>query len=113
MVVMERVECEGAWPEDGCDQVKKAIDTLHEEGLVFGDLRPPNVLVSGGRVFLIDFNWAGKFGEARYPRGLSSQVAWLGPIWYLERNLIEPGHDNFMFRELCSWVKTQKADAGN
>jgi hypothetical protein len=36
MVVMDFVECEGAWPEGACDQAKKAIDTLHDEGLVFG-----------------------------------------------------------------------------
>ena len=53
------------------EQTKEAIKKLHDGGFVFGDLRPPNVLFSGGRVLLIDFDWAGKSGEAQYPCGLS------------------------------------------
>ena len=45
--------------------LRSAITTLHEHGLVFGDLRRPNVLLMGDRVVLVDFDWCGKEGEAR------------------------------------------------
>ena len=36
--------------------------------LVFGDLRGPNIMVTKkGEVKLIDFNWAGIDGQAKYP----------------------------------------------
>ncbi|CAG8815411.1 3563_t:CDS:1, partial [Racocetra fulgida] len=44
--------------------VKKAIDKLHEENIVFADLRDSNILVNKSQDqyqgMLIDFNWAGK-----------------------------------------------------
>ena len=93
MVIMEYIESE-KWPEDAREQVKKAIDLLHGKGFVFGDLRQPNILFSGGKVFLIDFDWAGKNREARYPRGLSTGVQWAeDELEKLERQLIKPEHD--------------------
>ena len=47
--------------------LRKAVTTLHDRGLVFGDLRGPNLLIVGNGVVLIDFDWCGKVGEARYP----------------------------------------------
>ncbi|KAJ7688097.1 hypothetical protein B0H14DRAFT_3670718, partial [Mycena olivaceomarginata] len=41
-----------------------AIETLHGKDIVFGDLRPPNVIITNDRsVQLIDFDW----GATRYP----------------------------------------------
>lgn len=106
MVVMDRVEDvqeRDAWPENARDQVKQAIDKLHEGGFVFGDLQAQNILFSGeGKAFFIDFDWAGKKGEARYPRGISSQVDWPKRAEELERELIEPGHDLYMLDKLFS-----------
>lgn len=101
MVVMEHIESED-WPDDAREQVKSAINLLHAEGLVFGDLRPPNVLFSQGKIFLIDFDWAGKFGEVRYPRGLSEKVTWAGKPEELERQLITFEHDITMLDHLFS-----------
>ncbi|GII62754.1 serine/threonine protein kinase [Sphaerisporangium krabiense] len=39
-------------------QVERAIASLHERGVVFGDLHPFNVLVDGDRAVLIDFEVA-------------------------------------------------------
>lgn len=100
MVVMDRIEWEDTWPEDAREQVRKAIDLLHDEGFVFGDLRSPNVLFSKGKVFLIDFDWAGKVGEARYPSGLSTQAVWPAEASDLVRTLIKPEHDDFMLDRL-------------
>jgi len=102
MVVMSRVQCDKRddRPKDAREQVKKAIDRLHNAGLVFGDLRAPNVLFSGGKVFLIDFDWAGKVEEVRYPRGLSTRVDWPGKPASLERKPIKPDHDLSMLDKL-------------
>ena len=70
-------------------EIKCALTVLHENGLVFGDLRPPNVMIieeKTVRVKLIDFDWAGEVGQVEYPHLLSSLVTWpkgaqpLGPI---------------------------------
>ncbi|KAH8112793.1 hypothetical protein DFH11DRAFT_1603973 [Phellopilus nigrolimitatus] len=52
--------------------IHNAIALLHEDGRVFGDLRLANVLISKSeagrpRAMLIDFDWSGKEGVARYP----------------------------------------------
>jgi hypothetical protein len=44
---------------------------------VFGDLRSPNVMVTGeNEVKLVDFDWAGEDGQARYSYLMSSPIAW-------------------------------------
>ena len=50
-------------------EVRRALDPLHNAGLVFGDVRSPNVKVNitTGKVKLIDFDWAGVEGQVRYP----------------------------------------------
>ena len=99
MVIMEYIKGE-PWPRDAREQVKKAIDLLHEKELVFGDLRRQNVLFSGGKVLLIDFDWAGKEKEVPYPRGLSTRVRWADKPKRLERKLIKREHDNVMLELL-------------
>ncbi|GJJ06256.1 hypothetical protein Clacol_000447 [Clathrus columnatus] len=43
-------------------QLKVILRDLHCAGFVFGDLRPPNILITrDGHVNLIDFNWSGRF----------------------------------------------------
>ncbi|KAH8835977.1 hypothetical protein DL96DRAFT_1520667 [Flagelloscypha sp. PMI_526] len=49
-------------------QIEAALRFMHEENFVFGDLRLQNVMVdSQQQVKLIDLDWAGIAGEARYP----------------------------------------------
>jgi serine/threonine-protein kinase RIO1 len=104
MVVMERVKCDEKddWPEDAREQVKAAIGKLHAKGLVFGDLRAPNVLFPGGKVCLIDFDWAGKMHEARHPHSLSTLVDWPASARVLKREPITASHDLFMLDKLFS-----------
>ena len=103
MVVMEYIKrdtVEPLWPGDACKKVEEAIKKLHDAKFVFGDLRAPNVIFSGGNVFLVDFDWAGKEGEARYPRNLSKSVTWPKQVEELEMKPILMDHDWFMFGQL-------------
>ncbi|KAF8433681.1 hypothetical protein L210DRAFT_3330294, partial [Boletus edulis BED1] len=43
------------------------VGNMHENKFVHGDLRPPNIMVVKDEVMLLDFDWGGKVGEARYP----------------------------------------------
>jgi len=44
------------------DKVKEVVTVLHENDLVFGDLRPPNIMESEEQVLLVDFDWCAKDG---------------------------------------------------
>ena len=70
MIVMDDIDLKplsGRLTEQEYKCVKDAIDILHSDHLVFGDLRRPNILVGNDTAMLIDFDWCGKSGEARYP----------------------------------------------
>ena len=112
MVVMEYVE--GDKLEDVqiserqrvIDAVQHALSIFHEKGFVHGDIRMPNVIVAKGedgssvyeRVKILDFDWAGKKKEARYPPDLSNKIAWADGTE--SSGLIEPEHDVHMARQL-------------
>eukprot|EP00981_Chlorochromonas_danica_P014408 scaffold7939_cov189-Ochromonas_danica.AAC.3 len=78
------------------DDLTQAVDLLHRLGFVHGDLREPNILLTntehGIHVWLIDFDFAGPIGEARYPMDLD-----LDNFPWLEEsdlgNLITVDHD--------------------
>ena len=57
------------WKED----IKKLVEGFHQKGLVHGDLRLPNFLLtkddSPRKMLLIDFDWGGKDGEVEFPHG--------------------------------------------
>ena len=104
VVVMDYVEGGELWDRRKAsparvDSLRSAVKMLHENGLVFGDLRRPNVLVVGDRVVLVDFDWCGKAGEARYP----SDIAPNNGEWHPDvrrGGLITREHDNFHFHLL-------------
>ncbi|MFE0889406.1 class III lanthionine synthetase LanKC [Streptomyces rochei] len=51
------------WALGVCDAVERAVGSLHERGIVFGDLHPYNVMVGDdGRIGLIDFEVAAPAG---------------------------------------------------
>jgi len=47
------------------------LSDLHQEGWVHGDIRDSNIMVKKSSPFetfqLVDFDWSGRIGEARYP----------------------------------------------
>ena len=61
--------------------VRRALELLHSNGLVFGNLCPPNVMINkNSKVKLIDFNWPGEEGQAKYPSLISQGIAWPGGV---------------------------------
>ncbi len=58
-----------------------------------GDFRPPNILVDNdGRVFVIDFQWAGMQGTAQYPHFMNhAEIEW--PKGAEDGRKIEAEHD--------------------
>jgi len=82
------------------EQLRAAVKTLHDENYVHGDIREPKVLVTTGGLKLIDFDWCGKAGAARYPADISlaSSFGWHDGV--RRGGLIAKEHDEHMFKLL-------------
>lgn len=48
----------------------------HQDGFVHGDLRSPNIMITTAGPQLIDFDWAGKLGNAYYPVDINREIKW-------------------------------------
>ncbi|KAF7301231.1 hypothetical protein MIND_00687900 [Mycena indigotica] len=86
MVVMDHVKG-SHWHRDNVsaslgNQLRQAVEALHQAGLVYGDLREPNVMVDeSGRVQFVDFDWCGLEGEATYPLDISmGAIDWAADV---------------------------------
>ncbi|EIW58870.1 uncharacterized protein TRAVEDRAFT_37662 [Trametes versicolor FP-101664 SS1] len=85
---------------------RTAVEHLHRAGFVFGDLRPPNLMIEDGeededlerRTKLIDFDWAGRAGAVRYPLHLSQGIRWAPGV--ADYALITREHDLYMLDQL-------------
>ena len=110
MVVMEYIDGDTLAVERGSgmdeatmetmrSEVQRALKLLHDQGLVFGDLRRPNIMITkDGKVKLIDFNWAGEDGQAKYPSLISQELRW--PDGVKAMAVIRKEHDLAMLRSL-------------
>jgi serine/threonine protein kinase len=79
--------------------VTKALDFLHEQDLVFGDLREPNVLYlpeGEGRVLLVDFDGVGQDGVDRYSAALNPKAR----LGVRKRQIMERLHDEENLKRL-------------
>ncbi|KAH7881674.1 uncharacterized protein C8R40DRAFT_1165083 [Lentinula edodes] len=91
-------------PDSVKNSVRKGLDLLNKEGFVFGDLRRPNVMLADGdepaekRIRFVDFDWAEKDGEMRYPFHISSVVS--DPSGASEYDCITHQHQENMFTHL-------------
>ena len=85
-----------------CD-LREAFQLLHDAGYVFGDLRQPNVMMTRkGKVQLIDFDWASKDGEVKYPVGISGSIDWPAGVQGLAP--IRKEHDRTMLNRLLNSI---------
>ncbi|ESK85880.1 Pkinasedomain-containingprotein [Moniliophthora roreri MCA 2997] len=91
------------------EDLQRAVELLHTDGFVFGDLRSTNILVRVSKnqnkvlkFYLVDFDWSGKVGEARYPVGISftGKIKWPDGVW--PRGFITKDHDLHWLRNLSS-----------
>ncbi len=76
----------GAVPMQGSiEKLRAGLAALHQAGCVHGDVRDANILVEKeGQAQLIDFDWSGQAGTARYPSLVNPKVKWVPGV--------EPGH---------------------
>ena len=90
--------------------IRKGLNELHQAHFVHGDVRDANIMVrmDGDPGFmLVDFDWAGIIGEARYPANVNKVDFWR-PDDVSDGMLIKAEHDmammNKIFHEdsLCS-----------
>ncbi|KAG9081028.1 hypothetical protein FRC06_005896 [Ceratobasidium sp. 370] len=84
--------------------IDKALRLLHAGNFVFGDLRPPNILVVKRKTdtgaMLIDFNWCSKAQEGRYPLGLNDSMFDTWATGMERGGLMEKTHDWEMLKIL-------------
>jgi serine/threonine protein kinase len=55
------------------EDITSLIKELHNHGYVHGDLRNTNLFVGNNTFMLLDFDWAGRIEEARYPMYLNRE----------------------------------------
>jgi len=86
------------------DEIGEKVKALHQKAFVHGDIRTTNVMVrKDGKpgILLVDFDWAGKIGEVRYPMNVNN-VDIKRPEEAVDGKLIKADHDidmiNYMFQ---------------
>jgi hypothetical protein len=121
MVVMDFVQGEPAGravrhgdllPYAVYKDIHDAIELLHLNGLVFGDLRMPNIMVVpvesgsdvGYRGMLVDFDWVGPHGTGRYPASLNDDLLDFRSSGIQRHGIMDKEHDRVMldkFKSRC------------
>ena len=113
MVVMELLEDSQPWPASIHDVEKSAIlcreldrflEVFGQANLVHGDLRPPNVhVIKDDRVCILDFDWAGIHGKAKYPIAVNPEESWAEGVQVAQPMLKE--HDTAMVDKLQKYFR--------
>ena len=81
------------------DQIRRALDVLHGQGYVFGDLRGPNILITKNEeVKLINFDCAGVHMKSQYPLLISPKLMWPPGVEGL--SIMKTEHDDIMLAQL-------------
>ncbi|KAL5523338.1 hypothetical protein ACEPAF_1605 [Sanghuangporus sanghuang] len=112
MVVMEYIDGETVHdlegrnrllPANAYEDFKRALELLHQQGIVHGDYRMANLLVKDGRGYVVDFDWCGKHSEARYPPTLNDfDIVWADGV--ARGSLMMKEHDCHLFSKLLEEV---------
>jgi serine/threonine protein kinase len=88
------------------DSVESAINLLHEKGLVFADLRTPNILAveTNGQqhAMLIDFDWCGEHQVDVYPPSMNQSLPW--PAGASPGSPLDKAHDHHWLKELRRYL---------
>jgi hypothetical protein len=132
MVMMDLIDGTDAYrtsehddiPPTVLEDIHNALKKLHEAGLVFGDMRSPNIMLVKSRGAyipdedeyaedewhgqLIDFNWSGPVGKARYPPTLNKdgRITWAFGVE--PAGLIEKRHDEEMLEKIVIGIDSNE-----
>ena len=84
---------------------KNVLELLKEKNFVHGDLRMPNLIVDrSNRICVLDFDWSGEEGIARYPETLNTiEIDW--PESVVPGGVIEAKHDAEFLDQITSKLK--------
>jgi hypothetical protein len=89
------------------DNVVNAIELLHNENLVFADLRTPNIMIveidRRQQAKLIDFDWCGIHNKDRYPPSMNLNIEW--PSGASPNSLLHKDHDIYWIKNLQNRFK--------
>ncbi|KAF8623018.1 hypothetical protein AX15_006563 [Amanita polypyramis BW_CC] len=87
--------------------MEKQLSRLHQAGFVHGDVRDVNMMLNredGSKFMLLDFDWAGKIGEVRYPAYVNKAKELGRPEEVSDGGLVKAEHDmamlKFMFKRM-------------
>ena len=90
-------------------KVTMALKEFHDQGFVHGYVRKTNIFVDRQsfvstdakdvKIHIIDFDWAGKVGEAKYPIGVNTETM-KRPDGVGDGVIITREHDEWMLRHL-------------
>ena len=110
--VQDYIDSKDEVPQEALASFNEALRILKDKKLVHGDLRPPNVLVRPAKdgkksAILLDFDWAGRAGEARYPDDLNPDVLWRKDPKKLAYKLIKWKDDKYMQEHLLEQPSTE------
>ncbi|KIO01674.1 hypothetical protein M404DRAFT_722430 [Pisolithus tinctorius Marx 270] len=108
MVVMDSLDgykdlCDVDPPPLVFERIRTHLDELHQHGYVHGDVRSMNIMVLESDMtefMFIDFDWAGKIGEVRYPLNVNREI-WR-PSGVFDWAPIEAKHDMAMLKHIIA-----------
>lgn len=89
---------------DRREEIRTRLTELHQAHFVHGDIRDVNIMVrkDGKRGFmLVDFDWSGAIGEARYPMHVNKMTLWR-PDDVEDGKPIKSEHDMEMLEHIFS-----------
>lgn len=102
MVVMDAIGddyvklCDTNPTRSALERVRECLVRLHRENYVHGDVRSSNIVVCQSdmnKVIVLDFDWAGKIGEVKYPMNVNRAWDLWRPEGAVDGGLITAEHD--------------------
>jgi hypothetical protein len=92
----------GDYAEEFEEQFRDFVSQLHQAKMVHGDIRETNIMVKdrGRKFMLIDFDWAGSLGKAKYPRLVNLDKILRRPEGVEDGKSICSEHDQLMLENI-------------